>query len=1131
MNKKIFLRGFSIKNPSHKRLFRIMKAITLFLILFVFCLSAENLHSQNARLSLERNNVQLEQIINEIEKQTNYLFVYTKDINIKQSYSVHVRQSGIEETLAKLFSGTDIRYGIEGNYIVLSRSKDFAGKSAVQQTSKRIVGTVKDNIGEPIIGANVIEKGTTNGVITDIDGNFALDVQDNAIIQISYIGYLTQEIRFTGQSMLRIELKEDYQSLEEVVVVGYGVQKKATVTGAISQVAGDDLRQSPVSNLSNALAGRLPGVIASNRSGEPGKDKSDILIRGKGTLGNSDPLYVIDGVANRGGTQTSSDPSKRNNPLERLNPNDIESITILKDASAAIYGAQAANGVILVTTKRGQSGKPTISYEGNFSLSQNTRTPDLMNAYQYMVYDDEANGYQGHEQKWKDIKGGYLDGTIDRLQYGDTDWFKATLRSSAPQTQHSLSIRGGNEQVKYYISGGYLYQEPAYKNTPFNFNTAQVRSNLDAKVTNDLTVSLELSARRENQHTSNYDSGSFFYETFMTYPYLYDYYPNGLPGPGISSGKNVALLASGETGYHKIKDNYVDTKVSFDLKMPWIVDGLYLSGYGAFDSRYKDEKKLNDMWDAYRYNPATGEYDNLHDQTGEYNIDLKQQSDRETITTYHMKLGYEKRFAEHSFNAFIAYEQSKIKGDWFSAYRRDYLTSAVDYLFAGSDNLKDNDGKATISARQNYFGRLSYGYKDRYMAEFTLRHDGSQNFASGKRWGTFPGISVGWRVSEELFFQQYVPFVNELKIRASWGKLGNDRVNPFQYLSTYEMKDGIVLGTDASRYKGLTLSRISNPNITWEKVDTKNIGFESQFLDGLISFDFEYFYSFRKDILTKKNASIPDYTGLVLPDQNIGEVSNRGIEMSLMHHKRLNAVDYYIGGNFTYAHNKIHFFDEAANVPEWQKRTGYSIDSWLVYKTDGLYQTQEEVDNTPHLAGAQPGDIKYVDVDGDGEITDNDMIRVHRSAIPEIVYGISMGAKWRGIELNILWSGQGRATQMIKPFGYNVDVDYYNNRWTPENTNSKYPRAFNTLDQINSKDSDFWLKNASFIRLKNVELAYNLPSSWLERAKIQHVRVYVSGYNLFSIDKIKILDPEGTNSSGMYYPQQRVYNVGLNISF
>ncbi|WP_418893471.1 SusC/RagA family TonB-linked outer membrane protein [Limibacterium fermenti] len=983
-----------------------------------------------------------------------------------------------------------------------------------------VKGTVTDAKGEPLIGVSVQIQGTTAGTVTDAKGKFILpNVPSDAVLEVSYVGMLSQTVALDGKTTVNIVLQEDTEALEEVVVVGYGVQKKATITGSIAQVSGAELKQSPSVNLSNSLVGRLPGVIANNRSGEPGNDYSEIFIRGKGSLGNNNPLYVIDGVGNRGG-------------IERLNPSDIESVTVLKDASAAIYGAQAANGVILVTTKRGNDSKPIITYEGNFGLSEHTRTPQLMNAYQYMVYDDEINAHFGRTEKYKDVKNDYLDGTIDPLQYADTDWMDVVFRM-APQTQHSLSVRGGNDRIRYYISGGYMYQEPGFKNTDLNFKTAQVRSNLDARITEDFTVSLELAMRQENRHNSNYDSSTFFWEAFHAYPFLPAYYPNGLPGPGLSWGNNLGILASGKTGYDKVKDNFTNLKVAFDLKMPWLLDGLYIAGYAAFDSQFRGEKKLMDMWDAYRYNPSTKEYDNIRSTTGDGNINLTQRYDDNRINSLHLKLGYEKRFTEHSINAFIAYEQSKSTGDWFSAYRRDFLSNAVDYLFAGSDNQKDNNGSGSISARQNFFGRLTYGFKDRYLAEFTLRRDGSQNFSSDSRWGWFPGLSAGWRISEESFFKDNISHVDEFKIKASWGKLGNDRVAPFQYVSTYDLNDGAMFGLDPKREKGFTIGRVANPAITWEKVDTKNIGFESISFNQTLSFDFQYFYSMRTDILTPKQASVPDYTGLTLPDQNIGEISNRGIEASLSYKNKIRDLGYYIGGNFTYAHNNIHFFDEAANVPEWQRRTGHSIDSWLVYKTDGIYQTKEEVESSPHLLNTQPGDIKYIDIDDDGSITSNDRVRIYESAIPEIVYGINMGAMWKGFELNILWTGQARAKQMIRPGSYNRDITYFNNRWisAEETPDARYPRAFERDDSFNSRDSDFWLKDASFLRLKNIELAYNIPSSFLEKIKISSLRLYLSGFNLFSIDKIKIQDPEGTQAGGMYYPQQRVYNMGVSISF
>lgn len=1109
-NKEIERHGFIIK------ILHIMRFCLLFLVLSVTQAFGATIYSQSVTLSLQMNDVSVEDVLNRIEEQTYFRFLYNKKIvDVDRKVNVYVQKEHVSDVLNTIFKNTDVVYTISDRQIVLSNE---ATLPYIHQANT-VTGIVADTKGEAIIGANVVQKGTTNGTITDVNGSFAIDVPANAILKITYIGYVDQEVAVANKKKLEVKLVENAQAIDEVVVVGYGTQKKATVTGSIAQVSGAELKQSPSANLTNSLVGRMPGVIANNRSGEPGNDYSEIYIRGKGSLGDNSPLYVIDGVANRGG-------------IDRLNPSDIESITILKDASAAIYGAQAANGVILVTTKRGNDSKPIITYEGNFGLSENTRTPELMNAYQYMVYDDEINAHFGRTQKYKDIKNGYLDGSINPLEYADTDWMDAIFRAS-PQTQHSLSVRGGNDRVKYYVSGGYLYQEPGFKNTNLNFSTAQVRSNLDAKITKDFTVTLELATRQENRHNSNYDAGTLFWEAFHAYPFLPDYYPNGLPGPGLSWGNNLCILGSGATGYDKVKDNFMNTKVGFDLKMPWILDGLYLSGYGAFDSQFRSEKKLNEMWDAYRYNSATGEYDNIRATTGDANVNLTQRYDDNRTTTYHMKLGYEKRFDEHSFNIFLAYEQSKTTGDWFSAYRRDFLSSNVDYLFAGSDNQKDNDGSATVSARQNYFGRLSYGFKDRYLAEFTLRYDGSQNFASSTRWGWFPGVSLGWRISEEDFFKERVKFMDELKIKASWGKLGNDRVDPFQYISTYNLEDGPMFGLDPKREKGFTIGRLANPTITWEEVDTKNIGFESIFLDHKLNFDFQYFYSMRTNILTKKQASVPDYTGLTLPDQNIGEISNSGVEMSLIHKNKIGSIDYYVGGNLTFARNKIHFFDEAANVPEWQRRTGHSIDSWMVYKTDGIYQTQEDVDATPHLMNTQAGDIKYIDVDGDGSITSNDRVRIYESAIPEIVYGINMGGKWNSFELNVLWTGQGRAKQMIRPGSYNRDVSYFENRWisATETPEALFPRAFDRDDTFNSKDSDFWLKNAAFIRLKTVELAYNIPSKMLEKFHMTNLRVYVSGYNLFSIDKIKIQDPEGTSAGGMYYPQQRVYNVGLNISF
>ncbi len=1022
-----------------------------------------------------------------------------------------------------------LAWGILPTFASPATAHEATDAAPIVQQDVTLKGTVVDQkTGEPIIGANVVVKGTTNGVITDIDGNYMLQAPVGSILEISYIGYQSLEIKATAQPQ-HIELGEDTQALEEVVVVGYGVQKKATVTGSVATVKGSELKATGTPNVTNMFAGKIPGVITTSNSGEPGNDWSDIYIRGKGSLNSNSPLVVIDGVADRNGISN----------LERLNPNDIESINVLKDASAAIYGAQAANGVILVTTKRGSSanGKPVVNYNGSVTLAQNTRTPDLMNAYEYMVYDDEIKRYNNQTPLWESVKNGYLDGTIDRNQYGDTDWMDVLFRGVAPQTRHSLSINGGTDKVKYYVSGDYSYQEPMYENTVFNYNTYQVRSNIDAQVTKDLKISVNLDGRKERRNQSIYPTSTIFWEAMQVPPHMYDYYPNGLPGPGINNGNNIAILASGkDTGYDRVDDYFINSKFAFELNMPWITEGLSLSGYGAFNFHFRNEKQMWDVWDTYTYNTLTGNYDKQTTNPEGGTIKLDQSHENNLSRTLHLKLAYDRVFGDHHVSAFVAYEQNKYDGEVFAAERNYFLNSKLDYLNFGGDREKTNSGSGYISVRQNFFGRLNYTFKDRYMFEFSIRRDGSMNFAPGHRWGTFPGLSAGWRISEEKFIREKAPFINDLKLRLSWGKLGNDNVDAFQYVSPYVMENGAILGRTPALGKAIYPGVLANPYITWEKVDSKNIGVDGTFWDGMLGFTVEYFFQKRTDILAPRQASIPYYTGLgnTLPDENLGEVNNQGIEFMLSHRNKIGNVNYYVSGNFTFARNKIVYFDEAANIPDWQRETGGPMDTWLMYKTDGIYQTWDEINSTPHLSGTQPGDIKYVDVDGNGEITDNDRIRSNTSNVPEIVYGINYGIEWKGLEVSMLWTGQGRASQMIVPYSYNLDKDFYENRWisAEETPNSKYPRAFNKDDQINTKWSDFWLYDASFIRLKNVEIAYNLPQRIVERLKMQNIRLSLTGTNSLTFDKIKIQDPDSKATGfNQAYPMAKTYSFGVNVTF
>ncbi|MGY0036561.1 SusC/RagA family TonB-linked outer membrane protein [Pedobacter sp. NJ-S-72] len=822
-------------------------------------------------------------------------------------------------------------------------------------------------------------KGTNIGTSSDASGNYLINASEKSVLIFSSTAYLRKEVPVNGNSKINVQLNTDQKALDEIVVVGYGVQKKATVTGSVATLKGDALRESPAANLTNAIAGRVPGVISTNRSGEPGSDFSTLLIRGMGTLNDNSPLIVIDGVANRGA-------------FERMNPDDIESISVLKDASAAIYGAQSANGVILITTKRGKTGKPVITYNGSYGYTQPTTLPKLVNAGQYATYINEVNDRLGqpHQYSAADIQK-YTAGS-DPLNFPNTNWYHEVVKDFSPQYRHALTLSGGNDKFDHFISGEYLNQDGIFRNSATGYKQYNLRSNVTARVTSDLKVSLNLSERIEDRRYSNYDSGTIFAELLSAYPTLPAYYPNGLPGPGLAGGRNPVLMASGATGYNKIKDYSLQSDLSFDLKLPYVTKGLSISGLAAFDFRFNNGKKLYDNWDAYRYNPSTNNYDNLRNTEGP--INLNENFRNYQLQTYNLKLGYERRFGDHNVNAFVAYEQSSNYNEGISAYRTGFLSSKIDQIFIGSDIDKDNGSVAGQSARQNLFGRLTYSFKDRYLAEFILRHDGSFNFPKGKQWGTFPALSVGWRISEENFFKNNVSFVNQLKLKASWGKLGNDKIDPYQNLQQYYLDNGYYFGANGDRQQGLSAGVAPNPGITWEVANTSNIGLESSFFHGDLSVNADYFISKRSNILTARNASVPSSTGLTgkLPAENIGKVNNKGIELEVFYKHSLNQdFSYSIGGNFTHTKNEVVFMDEAANVPDWQKVQGHPMDSWLVYKSEGIYRTQAEIDNSVHLPNTKPGDIRYADVDGDKKISSNDMVRAFDSPTPSTVFALNFG--------------------------------------------------------------------------------------------------------------------------------------------
>lgn len=984
---------------------------------------------------------------------------------------------------------------------------------------QQVSGQVTDaTTGEMLPGVNVVIQGTQTGTATNSDGEYSIEVPDpESSLVFSFIGYASQTITVGDRNVIDVNLVSDFQALDELVVVGYGVQEKETLTGSVTEIGGANLEEAPTVSLSNTFSGRLPGLVALNRSGEPGEDFSNLLIRGRSTLGNTNPLIVIDGVAGRDG-------------LNNIDPRDVESISVLKDASAAIYGAQAANGVILVTTKRGNPGKPTIRYSANQGFVQPTRMPEMADAATYADFLNYQLGLHNQDPLYSDEDIQKFRNGTSPLTHPNTDWIDETIKDYSTQSRQSLSIGGGSDNVQYYVSGNYSNQDGMFKNGIHNYNVLGGRANIDADITENLQVSVDLSVSEQNRIRPVHSTEQIVEFTYRGYPTQHNYYNNGLPGFAVASTQNPAFWATDATGYNNNKTSLYQTSVSFDYELPF-VEGLGISGRISYDKVHADDKEWATPYTIYTYDADTDTYE--PNTGGPSQPQLEQRKSFSSMMNGNVRINYATEIEDHKLNAFAAIEQTEDKSNFIEAFRRNYQTTAVDQIFAGSAINMDTDGSASRFARRNYFGRISYGYQGKYLVDFTLRYDGSSAFPEDGRFGLFPGASAGWVLSEEAFLQE-TDFIDHLKLRGSWGEMGNDAIAPFQYLATYNLTQGAVFGADRTIRQGTARSVEPNPNVTWEVARTTNIGLDAELLEGRLNLTLDVFKTRRTNILAPRNASVPDYAGLELPDENIGIVENKGIEFQVEHRRIIsNDFTYAIRGNMSFARNKIVHIDEAPDIPEWQKAEGMPMGSDLYYNAIGIYRSQSEIDNTPSPSGTRVNDLQYEDVNGDGQINALDRKRLSKSPIPEITFGSGISFWYNNFSLDILLQGQARAWKYFwmpqGTFG-NVIKDFAENRPGPDNPNSEFPNIYSDEAEVGAWESDFWLYNASFVRLKNVEFGYSIPTDLTDRLGIQNARVYVNGLNLMTIDKLKYLDPEGDAHRGRHYPQNRVFNVGIDIS-
>jgi TonB-linked SusC/RagA family outer membrane protein len=1117
-----------------RNLFYFPQKLTLRLMLAMLLLAVSSIQIQaknavgNEKISMERESTSVKLVLKEIERQSDLRFFFnTQQVDVKRTVSVHFKGLAVSDAIQEVFEGTTIQFKFYGRqillYVPLASSMQDVVPSQASSLPDDVVftisGLVSDDQNQPLPGANILEKGTTTGTTTDSNGEYKLNVSDpNATLVYSFIGYTSQEIPINNQTVINVSLQPDVLSLSEVVVVGYGTQKKTDLTGSISTIKGEALVAAPMPNLANALTGKMTGVITTQQSGKPGFDDPTFLIRGKSTFGDNGALVLVDGIERS---------------VNRIDPNEIESITILKDAaSAAVYGARAANGVVLVTTKRGSETAPNITYTMSAGSQSPTTIPSLMNAYDYARYLNIARANSGAQPVFSDSEiQQYEDGTLP-----STDWWNASLKKRTAMWQHNLIVDGGSKISKYFISLGYLDQGGLYELS--NFKRYNLRANIDTKITDNFNIGFDVAGRLERRSQSAAGDGVFS-TVINSYPTEPAYVPPTVDEGGLNSnGQSTSPIGQALfSGYDRTSTNVFQGTLRALYNFPFI-KGLSAKLNYSYDHSSATNKVFNIPYTFYIHNKAADTYSSTQSSAL---IALNQGYAEAILQTLQTSLIYDKAFKKHTIAGLLLFERILSQSQDLTAYRQGFLSPAIDQLFAGGDLNKTNGGSSGEFARMGYVGRVNYNYAEKYLFQANFRYDGSSNFPSDKRWGFFPAVSAGWRIHEEPFMAN-VGFITNLKLRASWGQYGNDRVPPFQYLSGFNVINGAYIGSGYQ--KGINDTGIPNPNITWETATNTDIGFEFGVINEKITGEIVYFTKETKDILLPRNASVPSTFGATLPYENIGIVNNKGVEAALMYRDQAGSVAFSVQGNMTYTKNKVEYMDEPADVDERIRRTGQPFDQYYGLKAIGLFQSQAEIDNAPDQDGTgnatiHQGDIKYLDFDNDGKVDGLDIHHIGKNDIPQVIFGLNLTADYKGFGLTANFQGATGFQQYLRwdPFNLNSNaLNIFKDSWTPETPEAKYPALYNSPNQNNTKESSFWLYDGTYVRLRNLELAYTFNTlAAFQKIGIKSLRVFASGNNLFTISKLKDFDPEAPNidpgRSSFYYPQLKTMSLGLSVKF
>jgi TonB-linked SusC/RagA family outer membrane protein len=1085
-----------------------------FLLFFVFMFTALANSFGQTEISLDIKNEKIVKVLDEIEAKTDFKFIYRLDIyDFDKKVTIKVEKERIKNVLDQLFEN-QIDYNILDKKVLLKlKDRDeitptiSEDSDEIDIVQKSINGTVLDEEGNPLPGATIIEVGTQNGTTTDFDGNFELTLENTqGSIEVSFIGYQNQTIAIGNQDQISVTLLTGASNLDEIVVTGYSSIIKRNLTGAISTINTEDLQLSTSTNLTKGLQGSVTGLVVRQGSPQPGYDDNPIYVRGTGTFNDSEALIVIDGVPDRQGG------------LSRLNPEEIESISVIKDATAAVYGSRSANGVIVVTTKKGKSGKVDVNYSSVFSFDQPAFLPKGLNSLEWVTWFNEAYNYIGGSPDpiYSDAGlAAYQNGTADGYIYPNgQSLFDLAFDPSywAPRSKHNISFSGGTEKTTYFLSASLTDQNSSIKDDISKFKQANIRMNIEQKLTNFLTLSSNLLVRKEDnslwpggdpqfwstpQNTPN-ALGRFLINVFQRGPLAQVYWPNGSK---TTTGAYYDQI-KGEGGLVNTSNLYLQSNFDATITIPSI-EGLKFKASAALDNGYTYMKKKTKPIDVFNLSSGGTDASALVPATLGRDINLAQYSTIGLNKLYQGILSYDTKINDHEINSLVGMsrEESNLQDFW--TYRRNLISYDTDVLSQGEVGTEENNGGEIATARMNYFANINYSYKDKYFVQLLSRYDGSYLFPKSTRYGFFPGVSVGWVLSDENFMSRS-PF-EFLKLRASYGELGNDNVLANQFSTSFG--SGVyVLGDGSNVYTTQTLNelRIGNPNITWEVAQNIDIGVEGSLFNNKLSFEIDYYKSDRNNILTQPYGSIADITGIVPPFQNLGQTTNQGWEYTLGYKTSVGELDINTTAFVSTNDNTLIFADEPEGLDPAVSKEGKRIGAWRYWDVIGVFQNQAEIDSYPvdhsgvGVGSTRPGDLIIEDLNGDGVINTYDYKFTDGSVIPKIVSSFNLQMNYRNLDFTArLYGTFGGFIDQVHGAGAFLSKYVYDNRWTQAGDQSEFGRAIHTGNPYKG----LMIAKTDHIKLQYIELGYNLDSDTLNKAfgitYIDNLRLFINGNDIF----------------------------------